>query len=358
MVDHPEQPSAEAPLSQGKRAARAASTLAEQAREVAGRTLVQGQKSLRAGAVAARAGLDRGQKSLRSGAAAAKTRFGPRVAATGRGIASHTGEAGRAVTEMTRRHLMPRIAAWFDNLAQRTRPGVLKEDYRRILMFFHETVLDRGFEQLVFLPTRGTIPLKELTIQSLMRLSGHDYRPSPCKVFEWALSPLADTLKRRTFVDMGSGRGRVLLLAAKYDFDKVIGVEFAEELFNDCQMNIAQYPRSRMKCRDVECVLEDAAHFQIPDQNLVFYFFKPFDPVMLEEVLARIARSYEQRQRPMHLVFVDPPDPLLLKRWTMFRPIPLERWQALKIKYMSPYGVAVYHTVESGNVPPPPRPAN
>ena len=62
---------------------------------------------------------------------------------------------------------------------------------------------------------------------------------------------------RLTFVDYGAGKGRVLLLASEHPFAAVGGIEFAEELHDDAVMNIAQYPRSRMKCRNVECVLED-----------------------------------------------------------------------------------------------------
>ncbi len=44
-----------------------------------------------------------------------------------------------------------------------------------------------------------------------------------------------------TFIDLGSGKGRVLLMASEYPFQKIIGVEFMPELHRAAQKNIAGY---------------------------------------------------------------------------------------------------------------------
>lgn len=326
MVDRPEHSGVELPRL-GREAAEAAlGQIADRMRTLAGRAQSPGRTT------------------VHKRARVLRRHIGPRVAGAGRDIAGHTGEAGRAFGEMARTHVWPSLSRLGEKLAQRTNPAVLKEDYRRFLILIHETILDREIEKVLFVPTRDHIKLSELTIRSLMRLSGHAYRPTPAKVFEWAMTPLDGEVKRSIFVDIGAGRGRALLMASHYDFEKIIGVEFAEELHSDCLMNIAQYPRSRMRCRDVDCVLEDATHFEVPEQSAVFYFFDPFEPQILEEVLMRIARAYGLHQRPCHLVFVDPPDPAAMRRWSMFEPVAIDRMLALKIKLFSPYDIAVYRT--------------
>lgn len=326
MVDRPDHSSGDAPRAPRETAEAAIANVAHRMRSLAGKAHAQSRTAV--------------HKSAHQ----LKTQVGPRVADASRDIAGHTNEAGKALGKLTRTHLLPPLSRLLENLAQRTKPTVLKEDYRRILMFIHETILDREIERVLFVPTRDHIKLSELSIRSLMRLSGHDYKPTPAKVFEWAMAPLAVEHERSLFVDIGAGRGRALLMASHYPFEKVRGVEFADELHADCQMNIAQYPRSRMQCRDVECELEDATHFDVPDQSAVFYFFDPFEPQILEEVLMRIARAHARHQRLCHLVFVDPPDPAAMRRWTMFEPVPIDKLLALKIKLFSPYDIAVYRT--------------
>lgn len=333
MVDRPDHPSAEEPRARREAVEAVLLQITNRLRALAGRAQAQG-----------RSAVQKSSKQLHKHTHQIKTQIGPRVADASRDIAGQTGEAGKALGDLTRSHLMPPLSRFWENLRQRTKPTVLKEDYRRILMFIHETILDREIERVLFVPTRDHIKLSELSIRSLMRLSGHDYRPTPSKVFDWAMSSIVDDHKRSIFVDIGAGRGRVLLMASHYDFDKVVGVEFAEELHSDCLMNIAQYPRSRMSCRDVECELDDATHFEIPEQGAVYYFFDPFEPQILEEVLMRIARAHGQHQKLCHLVFVEPPDPALMRRWSMFEPVVLDRLLALKIKLFSPYDIAIYRT--------------
>ncbi len=98
----------------------------------------------------------------------------------------------------------------------------------------------------------------------------------------------------------------MLLLAAEHPFQAVGGIEFAEELHDDAVMNIQQYPRSRMKCRNVECVLEDASQVGPPEGEAVHYFFNPFSPEVFAEVLNNIVVSYRKRPRRIYLILVDP----------------------------------------------------
>lgn len=54
--------------------------------------------------------------------------------------------------------------------------------------------------------------------------SGHDYLPTRPSVVRTALARLpVQDLKEYTFVDLGAGKGRVLLVAAEYPFGKIGG---------------------------------------------------------------------------------------------------------------------------------------
>ena len=265
--------------------------------------------------------------------------------ATQTAVAASKVGIARAV-EIGRESVLPEIERTGAKLKERTRPDRLKHDYREYLLMLHERVLDPPIESLFFKPTKNPIALADLTIRGSNREYGHDYRPTPCALFEWTIAALNHDLSRLTFVDHGAGKGRVLLLAAEHPFQAVGGIEFAEELHDDAVMNIQQYPRSRMKCRNVECVLEDASQVGPPEGEAVHYFFNPFSPEVFAEVLNNIVVSYRQRPRRIYLILVDPPQVAdLMDNSGVFTRLELPLPQRLKVKLFSPYEVALYRSL-------------
>jgi SAM-dependent methyltransferase len=105
-----------------------------------------------------------------------------------------------------------------------------------------------------------------------------------------------------TFVDVGSGKGRMLFVAAEYPFRRLVGVEFATDLHELAVENIAQYRYAAQRCREIESVHADAAEFEFPDGNLVVYLFNPFGPEVMGRMLANLERSIERQ--PRHVVVV------------------------------------------------------
>jgi tRNA1(Val) A37 N6-methylase TrmN6 len=60
---------------------------------------------------------------------------------------------------------------------------------------------------------------------------------------------------RYDFVDFGSGKGRVLLIASQFPFCQVIGVEFDRRLHAIAQENIRLFDGPRQCHRDIRTVL-------------------------------------------------------------------------------------------------------
>jgi hypothetical protein len=110
-------------------------------------------------------------------------------------------------------------------------------------------------------------------------------------------------------------------------------------------MNIAQYPRSRMKCRNVECVLEDACEVGPPEGEAVHYFFNPFAREMFAEVMNNLVVSYRKRPRRLYLILVDPVAPEVIDNSGVFMRLELPQAARLKVKLLSPYPVAIYRTL-------------
>lgn len=106
-----------------------------------------------------------------------------------------------------------------------------------------------------------------------------------------------------TFIDLGSGKGRVLLMASDHPFQRIIGVEFMPDLYLSAQRNIADYASDRQQCRQIEAVCMDARDFQFPSRPLVVYLFNPFSESTFAQVLESLRRSLEQTPRPVYIAY-------------------------------------------------------
>jgi hypothetical protein len=264
--------------------------------------------------------------------------------ATQTAVAASKVGIARAV-EIGRENVLPEIERTGAKLKERTRPERLKSDYRDYLHLLHGRVLDPPIEQLFFKPTKQPVALADLTIRGDNREFGHDYRPTPCALFEWTVASIDYDLSRLTFVDYGAGKGRVLLLASQHPFHAIGGIEFAEELHDDATMNIAQFPRSRMKCRNVECVLDDASQVGAPEGEAVHFFFNPFSREVFAEVLQNIVVSYRKRPRRLYLILIDPVATDLIENSGVFQRQELPLIERAKVKLFSPYEVALYRSL-------------
>jgi hypothetical protein len=261
--------------------------------------------------------------------------------------AVEAGKAGFAkAAKISRESVLPELSRTGAKVRERTRPDRLKKDYGAFLLWLHANVLDSAIERLFFAPTKGDVPLAGLTIRGDNRARGHAYKPSPAFVFKWALSAVAEEdIPRMSFVDYGAGKGRVLLLAAQHPFKAVGGIEFAEELHDNATMNIAQFPRSRMKCRNVECVLNDVVNITPVDGEAVHYFFNPFAPEIFAKVLKEIVASYHARPRRLYVILIDMEAGELMHNTGVFQEMKLPTPERLQAQALSPYTIAVYRSL-------------
>src|SRR5262249_24639122 len=77
--------------------------------------------------------------------------------------------------------------------------------------------------------TSGFVSGKELPLKSI-RSDATAYYATPPSVIGKIVEQLPEDLSRFVFVDYGSGKGRVVLLASHYNFKEIIGIEYAREL--------------------------------------------------------------------------------------------------------------------------------
>jgi SAM-dependent methyltransferase len=107
-----------------------------------------------------------------------------------------------------------------------------------------------------------------------------------------------------TFLDLGAGKGRALLLAAELGFRRIVGVERSARLCAIARAN-AERCCARHPGADVEVVQSDAATMAVPDDAGVVFLFDPFGPEVVSAVVAAIRRSLAARPRALHVVYAN-----------------------------------------------------
>jgi SAM-dependent methyltransferase len=117
--------------------------------------------------------------------------------------------------------------------------------------------------------------------------------------------PITD-VSSYTFIDMGSGKGRMLLLAAELPFRRIIGVEFSSDLHVLAQNNVKTYRNRKQTCFQIEPVNVDATQYKFPPGPLLVYFFFPFGRPVMEPVIQNLNRSLVDHPRDIILVYHNP----------------------------------------------------
>jgi predicted RNA methylase len=122
----------------------------------------------------------------------------------------------------------------------------------------------------------------------------------------------ADVTADDVFLDLGCGKGRVVLQAARYPFRRVMGVELSPVLRDVAAANV-EARRAHLRCRDVELVVADAASFVIPDDVTVIYLYNPFRGAVFEAAVAQMVASLDRAPRRLRVIYRTPlEEPALL----------------------------------------------
>jgi SAM-dependent methyltransferase len=155
----------------------------------------------------------------------------------------------------------------------------------------------------------------------LLGLFHSPYQPTEPSLFAEMMASLPIDFHTFTFIDVGSGKGRTLLMASEYPFRQIIGVELIAELHNAAEENIRLYQSETQQCSRIESILADACDFDFPNAPLVLYLFNPLPEDALTKVLARLKRSLHENPRPVWLIYHNPLLDSVLKGTEEFKKI-------------------------------------
>ena len=167
------------------------------------------------------------------------------------------------------------------------------------------------------------------TFEWRQKTAVHFYVPTTASIIYEILASLPLHQNRFTFVDMGSGKGRVLLIASEFQFAKIVGIELSRHLHGVAQDNVKRYRPSSQKCSAFDLRCMDALDFDYGDEPLVLFLFDPFGREVLEKVIANLEASLKSKPREAYVVYVYPQFEDLLKNSSMLQRVSVggPNWQ-------------------------------
>jgi SAM-dependent methyltransferase len=172
-----------------------------------------------------------------------------------------------------------------------------------------------GFDEAHGIETGTPIPIWRMG--SLKNLSeSSPYQAITIETFEEMLLNLPLRAEEYSFIDLGCGKGKALILALEHGFKEAIGVEFFHELCAASMRNLG-----KLGMRDKSQVMwASAAEYNFPEVPSVVFMFNPFGPLVMKNVLAHL--------RPgTFLVYAHPKHAEMIRFPLMYRSANVGIWQ-------------------------------
>ncbi|HWE85341.1 MAG TPA: class I SAM-dependent methyltransferase [Terracidiphilus sp.] len=116
------------------------------------------------------------------------------------------------------------------------------------------------------------------------------------------------------FIDLGCGKGRVLLLASELPFRSVVGIELDPQLARIAHRNVHRWLRRPRACRRITVERGDVLDLQLPAGPVVLFLFNSFSADVLAPLMERLAAAARQRSAPIDLIYVHPDHDRLIAR--------------------------------------------
>ena len=178
--------------------------------------------------------------------------------------------------------------------------------------------------------TTGADELKKLESKGIDITHATIYMPVSYSLLEELFNQLNYSTNKpiNHFLDIGSGKGRALCIAASKGFKQVTGIDFSKELCDAAKDNLA-VTKQKIPSLQYNIVNNDAFYFEIPDDVDCIFFFNPFDEIIMSAVANNILTSLQNHPRKVNIIYVNP-----LHKELFIKAGFKEIWHSKKMKYL------------------------
>jgi SAM-dependent methyltransferase len=186
------------------------------------------------------------------------------------------------------------------------------------------------FDQVHGTDTSGLVPASDL-------VTGHEndehvtayYGVAPSilrtLIDRWLATDPPHHITDYTFLDVGAGKGRAVLLASEFPFRRVVGVELNAAMAAIAQANVDLWRRDHKAdptatvIAPIRIVHGDALEYELPKHPTLVFLFHPFEAPVLKLFLRQIESSFADRPDTLDLLYVNAEHGSTLDRHPAFK---------------------------------------
>lgn len=167
-------------------------------------------------------------------------------------------------------------------------------------------VYDQSFDRQFNVETAGTEEPEFLTAEDILKTHARAYEPVSVQHMQ-ALLGMLPALDFGTFmfIDLGSGKGRALFVAAMHPFQQVVGVEYSRELHEIAIRNMKTYGNPAQECFDIRPICADATTFSLPEFPTVCFINNPYDVSLMAKTAELLDKSVQSAPRPFFVIYLN-----------------------------------------------------
>lgn len=161
------------------------------------------------------------------------------------------------------------------------------------------------FDRIHGTHTSGFVAADQLPAEEAARDHAAFYAGSQPSVLREGLKALPP-LQTCTFVDLGCGKGRPLLVASELPFRDIIGVELSPDLAKVAERNAALIARRFPDRTAIRIAVGDASNFPIPSGDVVLFLYNPFGAELIAKVVQSVEAALRIEPRSIYIVYYNP----------------------------------------------------
>lgn len=190
---------------------------------------------------------------------------------------------------------------------------------KQYLNYFYQSIKNRGFlftfqllwnewrwEKKLGVSTLEIENLEKLNLAGLKNSSAfHHYQGASYFILNEIFKKIPIEYKNQRFIDLGCGKGRVLIMAHLNGMEKLTGVDIAKELLQKTNSNIELLKRKKITIK-AELIQADAGLFIFPPDTGILFLFNPFGEEVMKKVIDNLSRFEMENHKKIMIIYVNP----------------------------------------------------
>jgi hypothetical protein len=121
----------------------------------------------------------------------------------------------------------------------------------------------------------------------------------------WQKSRPAAPIEQFTFIDVGAGMGRAVLLASQMPFSQVVGVELNPTLVRIARKNLTAWRSAGRGLASMKMICGDAVEHPLPAGPCLAFLFNPFGAQVMRRLLKVWRKSAAEEPQPLDILYVN-----------------------------------------------------